>query len=113
MYYPMRVIRDRHYKLIWNIAHPLDYPFATDLWVASSWQAQYQQGLDAPYGQRTVGAYLHRPEFELYDVLGDPNEVHNLATDPGYAAELSKYQSLLREEQKQLDDPWVMKWEYE
>jgi N-sulfoglucosamine sulfohydrolase len=26
MYYPMRVYRDREYKLIWNIAHPLPYP---------------------------------------------------------------------------------------
>ena len=31
MYYPMRVIRDKQYKLIWNIAHPLPYPFASDL----------------------------------------------------------------------------------
>ena len=31
MYYPMRVVRDRSYKLIWNIAHGLPYPFASDL----------------------------------------------------------------------------------
>ena len=36
MYYPMRAIRDHDWKLIWNIAHPLPYPFASDLWVASS-----------------------------------------------------------------------------
>ncbi|RYD50154.1 MAG: heparan N-sulfatase, partial [Verrucomicrobiaceae bacterium] len=56
MYYPMRAIRDRRYKLIWNIASPLPYPFASDLWAASTWQAQYQKGLDAPYGKRTVGS---------------------------------------------------------
>ena len=27
MYYPMRVVRDGNYKLIWNIAHPLPYKF--------------------------------------------------------------------------------------
>ena len=26
MYYPMRVYRDKKFKLIWNIAHPLPYP---------------------------------------------------------------------------------------
>ena len=26
MYYPMRVVRDSNYKLIWNIAHQLPYP---------------------------------------------------------------------------------------
>jgi len=31
MYYPMRVAMDRKYKLIWNIAYGLEYPFATDL----------------------------------------------------------------------------------
>ena len=28
LYYPMRVVRTRRYKLIWNIAHGLPYPFA-------------------------------------------------------------------------------------
>ncbi|MCA9211655.1 MAG: sulfatase, partial [Planctomycetales bacterium] len=32
MYYPMRVVRGSRYKLIWNIAHPLPFPFASDLW---------------------------------------------------------------------------------
>ncbi len=32
MYYPMRVVRDEQYKLIWNVAHPLPFPFASDLW---------------------------------------------------------------------------------
>ena len=59
MYYPMRVIRDRKYKLIWNIAHPLPYPFASDLWAASSWQAQWEKGKDAPYGRMTVGRILN------------------------------------------------------
>ena len=27
MYYPMRVVHSGKYKLIWNIAHPLPYPF--------------------------------------------------------------------------------------
>jgi N-sulfoglucosamine sulfohydrolase len=31
MYYPMRVVRSGRYKLIWNIAHPLPFPFASDL----------------------------------------------------------------------------------
>ena len=55
MYYPMRVVRERRFKLIWNIAHQLPYPFASDLWAAPTWQAQYRQGMDAMYGKRTVG----------------------------------------------------------
>jgi len=113
MYYPMRVVRDDQYKLIWNIAHDLPYPFASDLWVASSWQAQFQKGEDAPYGQKTVGEYIHRPEFELYDIAADPNERHNLADDSQHADVLKKYQALLKKFQQDYSDPWVMKWEYE
>ncbi len=113
MYYPMRVIRDRNYKLIWNIAHPLEYPFASDLWAASSWQGQFRQGQQAPYGQRTVGEYIHRPEFELYDIANDPDESHNLSANPGYATHLARYKRMLRERQKRLEDPWIVKWKYE
>lgn len=113
MYYPMRVVRDRRYKLIWNIAHGLPYPFASDLWAASSWQAQFQQGEDAPYGQKTVGEYIHRPAFELYDIATDPHERFNLADDSQHAHVLEMYKSKLKAYQEQMDDPWVMKWEYE
>ncbi|MCC9607325.1 sulfatase [Blastopirellula sp. JC732] len=113
MYYPMRVYRDKQYKLIWNIAYKLDYPFASDLWAASSWQAQWKKGLDAPYGKKTVGEYIQRPEFEFYDMERDPNETKNLAGDPAYASTLEEYKAKLKADQKRLHDPWVMKWDYQ
>ena len=113
MYYPMRVVRDSKYKLIWNIAHQLDYPFAKDLWAASSWQAQYQKGADAMYGARTVDQYIHRPRFELYDIANDPDESRNLADDPKHASVLREYQLKLKRLQKELEDPWITKWDYE
>ena len=113
MYYPMRVYRDNHYKLIWNIAHKLDYPFASDLWAASSWQAQFRKGEDAPYGQKTVGEYIHRPKFEFFNIETDPHESLNLADDPAYAEKLEEYKAKLKAMQKKLDDPWIMKWDYE
>ena len=113
MYYPMRVIRDREYKLIWNIAHHQPYPFASDLWAAATWQAQYEKGPDAKYGSRTVDSYIHRPRFELFHISKDPNETRNLADDPEHAAILQKYKDKLKELQKQTGDPWIMKWRYE
>jgi N-sulfoglucosamine sulfohydrolase len=113
MYYPMRVVRDSKYKLIWNIAHPLPYPFASDLWAASSFQAQYQKGLDAPYGRKTVGQYIHRPQFELYDIEKDPEEAHNLANSTEFTEVLASYKAKLKAFQKEMSDPWIMKWDYE
>jgi len=113
MYYPMRVVRERKYKLIWNIAYPLPFPFASDLWAAPTWQVQYQQGLDAPYGAKTVGTYMQRPEFELFDVEKDPHEGKNLADDPAYAEVLETMKKKLREFQQRSSDPWILKWKYE
>lgn len=113
MYYPMRVYRDQRYKLIWNIAYKLDYPFASDLWAASSWQAQLKKGPEAPYGQKTVQQYVERPAFEFYDVISDPHESRNLADDPAYADLLQQYKRKLKAAQKELADPWISKWNYE
>jgi N-sulfoglucosamine sulfohydrolase len=112
MYYPMRVVRQRKYKLIWNIAHGLDYPFASDLWAASTWQATLRDKRRY-YGKRTVKAYLHRPEFELYDLESDPHEVKNLAGNPKYAKVLAELKSKLKAFQKRTKDPWIVKWKHE
>jgi N-sulfoglucosamine sulfohydrolase len=113
MYYPMRAVRDRRHKLIWNIAAPLPYPFATDLWAASTWQAQFRKGLDAPYGKRTVGSYIQRPPFELFDLTTDPAESMNLAGDPAFKDLLETMKRRLKAAQKETGDPWIMKWDYE
>lgn len=113
MYYPMRVVRERKMKLIWNIAYGQPYPFASDLWAAPTWQAQWAKGMDAPYGKKTVKTYIHRPQFELYDIEADPHEGNNLAGDPKYAKELERLKGRMKTFQKQTDDPWIMKWRYE
>ena len=113
MYYPMRVIRDRNYKLIWNIAYPLPFPFASDLWIAPSWQAQFKQGLEAKYGQKTVKNYIQRDEFEFFDIKNDPNETSNLSSNPKYSDLLNEYKKKLKSMQKRTNDPWIVKWSYE
>jgi N-sulfoglucosamine sulfohydrolase len=113
MYYPMRVVRDRNYKLIWNVAHQQPYPFASDLWVAATWQSQFEKGPDATYGDRTIDSYINRPQFEFFDISSDPDETRNLADDPQFATLLDEYKSKLKDMQKRTEDPWIMKWSYE
>jgi len=112
MYYPMRVVRERRFKLIWNIAHGLEYPFASDLWESATWQGNLKRG-NTTYGKRTIDAYLHRPKFELYDLQSDPHEVVNLADDPSHQSRLNEMKAKLKAFQKQTQDPWILKWEYE
>jgi N-sulfoglucosamine sulfohydrolase len=112
MYYPMKVVRTRRYKLIWNIAHGLEYPFASDLYESATWQDILQTGADY-YGKRRVEAYLHRPQFELYDLESDPHEVNNLAEGEAHAQALAELQSKLKKFQERTKDPWILKWKYE
>ena len=112
MYYPMRVVRTRRYKLIWNIAFGLEYPFASDLWASKTWQGLIARG-DTHYAKRSVNAYLHRPRFELYDLEADPDEVVNLADDPAHADVLDELKRKLRAFQERTKDPWILKWDYE
>jgi len=93
MYYPMRTVREGNMKLIWNIAHGLPYPFASDLWAAPTWQSVFKKGPEALYGQRTVDSYIHRPEFELYDLDSDPYESRNLAASPDHRETLEIFKS--------------------
>jgi N-sulfoglucosamine sulfohydrolase len=113
MYYPMRVVRSGRYKLIWNIAHPLPFPFASDLWDSATWQTARRRGPDSLYGKRTIKSYEHRPRFELYDLEQDPDEVHNLAGDKSHHEVLADLQRKLVDFQQRTGDPWILKWRRE
>jgi N-sulfoglucosamine sulfohydrolase len=113
MYYPMRVVRSGRYKLIWNIAHPLPFPFASDLWNSATWQDSLKRGEEFLYGKRTIKSLVHRPEFELYDLERDPDEIQNLASDPAHRDALNNLQDKLKEFQRRTGDPWLLKWERE
>ncbi|HVT27548.1 MAG TPA: sulfatase [Lacipirellulaceae bacterium] len=114
MYYPMRVVRSGRFKLIWNIAYPLSYPFASDLWGSATWQDTIKHhDEDYIYGKRSINAYEHRPQFELYDLHADPDEIHNLANDPAHHDTLVALNKKLKEFQKRTKDPWIIKWQHE
>jgi len=111
-YYPMRVVRTRRHKFIWNVAWKLDYSSASDLWSSASWQAALRDG-SAAFGTRTVDAYIHRPRFELYDLESDPNEVVNLAENPACREMVLAFTEKLKDFQRRTKDPWIHKWAYE
>jgi N-sulfoglucosamine sulfohydrolase len=113
MYYPMRVVREARFKLIFNIAHPLPFPFASDLWASPTWQAQYRKGMDAMYGPRTVRDYIHRDRLELYDLENDPLESKNLAGDPAHARTLDRLIEDMKDWQRRTNDAWILKWNRE
>ncbi len=112
MYYPVRGVVDGKYKYLFNVAHELEYPFASDLFRSPTWQSVLKSG-DEYYGNRRIEDYLHRPRHELYDLSRDPWELDNLADDPEHVELLEKLQGKVKAWQKRTRDPWLLKWEYE
>jgi len=110
-YYPMRVVRTKRWKFLYNIAWKLDFPTASDLYASAGWQATRREAV--PLGSRDVSSYLQRPQFELYDLDADPLELHNLADDPRQSALVGDFVTLVQDFQVDTQDPWFHKGEYE
>jgi N-sulfoglucosamine sulfohydrolase len=112
MYYPMRVVRTRRYKLIHNIASELTFPSALDLFKSPTWISA-NEGSGQKLGRRSIQQYLHRPKFELYDLERDPEEVSNLADDTSHQKLKAELTEKLKMFQTATKDPWLRKWSYE
>lgn len=112
MYYPMRTVTDGRFKLIHNLAWPLEVPSASDLFESATWQDVLNRNLER-YGPRSTEAIRHRPEWELYNLQADPEEARNLADDPKHARTLADFKARLKKFQAETADPWLSKWRYE
>lgn len=92
--YPIRSVRDLEYRLIWNLLPEATFncPFTNS--------KAFQSMLEAAeagdrHAKKYTYKYLHRPKFELYDVIADPYNLHNLAGDPKYNDTIKKLKSKL------------------
>jgi N-sulfoglucosamine sulfohydrolase len=112
MYYPMRMVRTRTHKYVRNLAHRLDYPFASDLYDSPTWQGVLKRG-DGKLGRRSVEQFVRRPAEELYDLGKDPHELKNVAGDPKSAGVLKELRRRMKEWQTKTKDPWVVKYTHE
>lgn len=80
MYYPMRAVRTRRYKLLHNINFGMPFPVDQDLYVSPTFQDILNRTRDRqplPW-YTTLHQYYWRPQWELYDVRADPAETRNL-----------------------------------
>jgi N-sulfoglucosamine sulfohydrolase len=106
MYYPMRAVRTRTHKLIWNLAHELPFPIAQDQRDSPSWQ--YVAAKKPPLlGKRSFDSFARRPEFELYELTTDPEEVHNRAADPAMKPVLDDLLGRIKKFQTATRDPFA------
>ncbi|MBI5690263.1 MAG: sulfatase-like hydrolase/transferase [Verrucomicrobia bacterium] len=67
-----------------------------------------RQGLDGLGTGATAWLAASRPREELYDVVADPFQIHNLAQDPAHAATLAAKRAELRQWQEEIRDVAVV-----
>lgn len=85
---PIRSVRTERYKLIFNAAPHFSYRPAWDLENSPSWQSYQRLGKAGklkPEHLRLLQPV--RPLIEMYDLQKDPDEFHNIVSEPEAAAE--------------------------
>ena len=104
-YYPMRAVRTRRHSYILNLAHESSFPIAGDVASSPSWKVISERR--AALGGRSFQAYLHRPAEELYDVVGDPQQLVNLAGRGEHRDTLLELRATLEKWRAETKDPWL------
>ena len=109
MYYPMRVIRTKQFKLIHNLNFKMPYPIALDIYQSPTFQDilnRTSKG-EATHWFKTFDQYYYRDQWELYDIETDIMELKNLANDPNFAKIKDELKSKLLIWQNATNDPWL------
>lgn len=109
MYYPMRVIRNKTFKLIHNLNYRMPFPIDQDFFVSPTYQDllnRTEEGKPTRWF-RTLDQYYYRPQWELYDLKNDPEELTNLYGKPAYQDVIMELHGKLNAWQNKTDDPWI------
>jgi len=129
---PSRAIRTSEFLYIRNFdpqtwrtgapeGKPARYDFAKDPWPRGAAAFSYncdpsptKQFLRLRRGEPAVKrladlAFGPRPDEELYDLRKDPDQLHNVAADPRYAAQAQRLRNRLLAELRDADDPRIGK----
>ncbi|HBN74509.1 MAG TPA: sulfatase atsG, partial [Planctomycetaceae bacterium] len=94
--YPIRSVRNQQYRLIWNLNSEATFTNAcTQGSEFESMLAAAEAG--DQQAQKYTQKYQHRPEYELYDVVKDPHNIHNLAKNRQYSGVIEDLKSELNQ----------------
>ena len=111
MYYPMRVVRNKQYKLIHNINFKMPFSIDQDFFISNSFQDllnRTRSGVPTHWF-KTLKDYYYREEWELYDIQNDPKEMKNLVNHSSevYKTVFQTLKSQLLVWQNMTHDPWI------
>ncbi|MEM6698077.1 MAG: sulfatase [Bacteroidota bacterium] len=93
-----RAIRTKQFKYIKNFYPDLPNTPSADIIRDLSWQSMLEEKDKKTLDRAQMRCFeIPRPEEELYDIAGDPNELENIATNQAYQEVLEDMRSRLAE----------------
>ncbi|XP_063991281.1 N-sulphoglucosamine sulphohydrolase [Diachasmimorpha longicaudata] len=109
MYYPMRVARSKRYKLIHNLNYGMPFPIDQDFYLSPTFQDLLNRSRSSTplRWYKDLEGYYQRPEWELFDLKMDPEELNNIASKPSAEGVFRKLREKLLQWQRDTDDPWI------
>ncbi|XP_041363361.1 N-sulphoglucosamine sulphohydrolase-like [Gigantopelta aegis] len=109
MYYPMRVLRTKQFKLIQNHNYKMPFPIDQDFYISRTFQdlLNRTRRKEALHWSKTLKSYYYRRSWELFDLLNDPHELTNVAYKSEYADIVKVLKTELNRWQNVTADPWI------
>lgn len=109
MYYPMRVVRSSQYKLIHNLNYKMPFPIDQDFYISPTFQDLLNRTEEKciTHWYKNLTSYYYRPQWELYDILHDPQELVNVVSLVKYEKVRKLLQKALKKWQHDTADPWI------
>ncbi|XP_059470427.1 N-sulphoglucosamine sulphohydrolase isoform X1 [Neocloeon triangulifer] len=109
MYYPMRAVRTKRYKLIHNLNYKMPFPIDQDFFISQTFQDMLNRtrNKEPLNWYKTLQNYYYRPEWELFDLRLDPEEYYNVANKKSYKKIFDDLKTQLWQWQNATNDPWL------
>ncbi|RWS24789.1 N-sulfoglucosamine sulfohydrolase-like isoform X1 [Leptotrombidium deliense] len=109
MYYPMRSVRDKRYKLIHNLNYWAPFPIDQDFYLSPTFKGilNRTKNHEPLFWSKNLTTYYRRSEWELFDLLNDPAELTNIYTESSTAPISNKMKHIMFNWQNSTNDPWM------
>lgn len=109
MYYPMRAIRKKRYKLIHNLNYFSPFPIDQDFYLSPTFRDllnRTRSRLPTNW-YKNLTDYYYRREWEFYDLKKDPRELRNRYSSVKYKRIVTKLKKELFNWQNTTADPFI------
>ncbi|TNJ41540.1 sulfatase [Tamlana fucoidanivorans] len=100
-----RAIRTKAYKYVKNFYEDLPNTPSADIIRGRSWQSMLEEYEEGTLNETQLKCFIKpREKEELFDIINDPDELHNIASNVEYAEVLADMRARLKETRSQTKD---------